>query len=44
MRGADAEGKIDEDEEQTWSGGHVIDAEGGASASRHVKKAGALRP
>ena len=28
MSGADAERKIDEDEEQTWSGGHVIDAEG----------------
>ena len=28
MSGADPERKIDEDEEQTWSGGHVIDAEG----------------
>jgi hypothetical protein len=28
MSGADPEQKIDEDEEQTWSGGHVIDAQG----------------
>jgi hypothetical protein len=28
MSVADPERKIDEDEEQTWSGGHAIDAEG----------------
>jgi hypothetical protein len=28
MSGADPEPKIDEDDEQTWSGGHVIDAAG----------------
>jgi hypothetical protein len=28
MSGADQEPKIDEDNEQTWSGSHVIDAEG----------------
>ena len=28
MSGSDPERKINKDEEQTWSGGHVIDAEG----------------